>query len=82
MRPGIWPYPADIELGGTYDIVNPSGSQANGLLTFEFQRKLVTGDSKDKELAIGDNPVIWSVGGSADISIHHNNRGYATLTLK
>jgi len=76
------PHPADTELGGTNDILKPSGSQANGWETFEFQRKLVTGDSKDKELAIGDNPVIWSVGGSSDITVHHNNRGYATLTLK
>ncbi len=76
------PHPADIELGGSNDVLESSGSQQNGWVTFEFKRKLKTGDSKDKELTIGDNPVIWSSGSSADISIHHVNRGYGILTLK
>jgi len=76
------PHPADIEIGGTNDVVQTSGSEQNGWVTFEFKRKLTTGDSKDKELTLGDNPVIWASGSSADISIHHVNRGYGTLTLK
>lgn len=76
------PHPEDLELGGRNDIVNPSGSRQGEWVSFEFQRKLSTGDSRDKDLMLGDNPVIWSVGGSADINIHHNNRGYGNLVLK
>lgn len=75
------PHPADVQLGGTDDILNPSGGNQNGWTVFEFRRKLSTGDSRDKDLAPGDNPVLWSIGGSADTTIHHNNRGYATLNL-
>lgn len=76
------PHQPDTSLGGSNDIVSPSGSQQDGWVTFEFKRNLATGDSKDKELAIGNNPVIWSIGGSNDITVHHKSRGYATLILK
>lgn len=76
------PHTPDTQLGGTNDIISPSGSMQNGWATFEFKRKLATSDSRDKELSIGDNQVIWSMGSSNDITIHHNNRGYGTLTLK
>ena len=76
------PHPEDTSLGGTNDIMDPSGSKQNGWSTFEFNRKLSTGDSHDKDLTLGDNPVMWAIGGSADITLHHNNRGYTTLVLK
>ena len=80
---GIWgPHPDDTKLGGTSDITNPSGSRENGWTAFEFKRKLSTGDSRDKNLTVGDNPIIWSVGGSADVTIQHNNRGYGSLVLQ
>lgn len=80
---GIWgPHPDDTKLGGTYDIMAPSGSRQNGWTAFEFKRKLSTGDSRDKNLTVGDNPVIWSIGGSADVTIQHNNRGYGSLVLQ
>ena len=76
------PHPPDTELGGRNDILEPSGSQSNGWVTFEFKRQLVTGDSQDKFLALGDNPVIWSMGRSADTNAQHTNRGSGTLHLK
>ena len=76
------PHPLDTELGGSNNILDPSGSQSDGWVTFEFKRQLVTGDNRDKPLTIGDNPVIWSVGRSADTSIQHTNRGSGTLTLR
>ncbi len=76
------PHPPDTELGGSNNILEPSGSQADGWVTFEFKRQLVTGDSWDKPLSMGDNPVIWSIGRSADTTIQHTNRGSGTLILK
>jgi hypothetical protein len=49
--------------------------------TFEFKRKLKTGDSKDKELTLGDNPVIWAAGDTTDINIIHKDKGNGTLVL-
>jgi hypothetical protein len=76
------PHPEDTQLGGTNDLLDPSGSKQNGWSTFEFKRKLSTGDKYDKDLVAGDNPIIWSIGGSVNTTIHHDTRGYATLVLK
>lgn len=76
------PHPLDTELGGTDDILEPSGSQANDWVTFEFKRQLVTGDSNDKPLNIGDNPVIWAIGRTANTDAEHTRRGSGTLTLE
>ncbi|HAR32554.1 MAG TPA: hypothetical protein DCR95_00215 [Desulfobacter sp.] len=75
------PHPADLDQGGTSDIISASGSLKNGWLTCEFKRKLSTGDSRDKDLLPGDNPVIWATGGSADITVRHKTRGYGKLVL-
>jgi len=76
------PHPADSKLGGTDDILNPSGGSAEGWTVYEFQRQLSTGDEFDKDLVPGDNAVIWSVGGSTDIGQQHSSRGYGTLKLQ
>lgn len=75
------PHPPDVSLGGTADIISASGSLKDGWLTCEFKRKLSTGDSRDKDLLPGDNPVIWATGGSADITVRHKTRGYGKLVL-
>lgn len=75
------PHPADTELGGS-DLLDISGGQQNDWETFEFKRKLHTGDSHDKDLVIGDNPIIWAMGSSPDINGHHKSRGYGNLILK
>lgn len=76
------PHPADVTQGGTNDVTMVSGSFRDGILTVEFKRKLNTGDSKDKELKIGDNKVIWAVGDVPDPAAKHGRRGAGTLTLQ
>lgn len=76
------PHSADSKLGGTDDILNPSGSSIEGWTVFELQRKLSTGDGYDKDLVAGENPVIWSVGGSTDIGQQHSSRGYGSLLVQ
>ncbi len=75
------PHPADLAQGGTADIISASGGLKDGWLTCELKRKLITGDSRDKNLVPGDNLVIWSTGSSADIAVRHKTRGYGNLVL-
>jgi hypothetical protein len=75
------PHAPDVTLGGADNITDFSGSMRDGWLSFELKRKLSTGDSRDKDLLPGDNPVIWATGDSADITVRHKTRGYGKLVL-
>jgi hypothetical protein len=75
-------HPADTALGGTMDLVNPKGSQADGTTVVEFQRKLETGDRFDHPIPrSGPLSIIWSYGSGDDINLKHATRGYGTLDL-
>jgi hypothetical protein len=75
------PHPSDLAQGGTADFIDASGSMKDGWLTCELKRKLITGDSRDKNLVQGDNLVIWATGSSADITVRHKARGYGNMVL-
>ncbi len=75
------PHPADTAQGGRQDIQVFGGSEAEGITTVEFKRKLNTGDKKDKPLKKGDNKIIWAIGYSDDITMKHIKRGSGTLVL-
>jgi predicted small lipoprotein YifL len=76
------PHPPDEQQGSTNDIAVVGGSLKDGIMVVEFKRKLSTGDSKDKQLRIGENKVIWAIGDTADPTAKHSRRGYGTLALK
>ncbi len=38
---------ADVNNGGTNDVLNVTGTEANGVTTFTFTRKINTGDGRD-----------------------------------
>lgn len=76
------PHPEDTAQGGTDDIMEVSGSRQNGLTTFEFKRRLNTGDSRDKALVAGNNPIMWAIGPGPDISARHSSRGYGNLVIQ
>jgi hypothetical protein len=77
-----WPHPADIDSGGKMDLTDISGSRKDLTTTFEFKRKLDTGDSRDKALKIGENRVVWAVGLSNDFTKPHSGRGSGSLILQ
>jgi hypothetical protein len=47
----------------------------------EFERKLDTGDAKDKVIKIGDNKIIWAISDEAAFSGKHTKRGSGVLKL-
>jgi hypothetical protein len=75
------PHPPDDKQGGAQDVTVMGGSQKDGVTIVEFQRKLNTGDSKDKPLKKGENKILWGIGDSTDVTAKHSRRGYGILTL-
>ena len=54
------PHPLDIDLGGSNDIIEFSGSENEGVTIIEFKRKLNTGDTYDNVLTSGNQRLIWA----------------------
>ena len=75
------PHPPDEQQGGKNDISVFGASKKEGVTIVEFERKLVTGDSKDKPIKIGDNKIIWAIGETPDLSGKHVKRGGGVLRL-
>ena len=75
------PHPPDTEQGGTDDIIEYGGTQADGHTIIEFKRALVTGDRLDHELSGGKNQIIWAFGSRDDFNMKHSNRGYGEINL-
>lgn len=75
------PHPPDEQQGGKNDVTVFGGSKKDGVTIIEFERKLVTGDSKDKELRLGDNKIIWAISETEDMAGRHSKRGSGVLKL-
>ena len=76
------PHPPDTHLGGTNDILEYNGTEANGATTLEFVRKVDTGDEYDKVIpTTGNLNVMWAYGEHDDFSESHSQRGFAVLTI-
>jgi len=77
------PHEDDTFLGGTYDILESGGSEADGYTVIEFKRKLDTGDEFDKVLEPGQSvSIIWAMADSDPRSLKHNIAyGEGILTL-
>lgn len=74
------PHPPDEELGGTTDIIQFAGVEAEGITTIEFSRHLSTGDEYDKDI-FGEegNTIIWAYSGSDDFRNFHVRSGYGRI---
>jgi outer membrane protein assembly factor BamB len=82
---GIYgPHPPDEDLGGTNDLLESGGSEADGWTVIEFKRKMETGDEFDKAFKPGQTvDIIWSMSGSDSLDIRHNaGRGTARLAFE
>ena len=75
------PHPPDDQQGGKNDVTVFGGSKKDGVTIIEFERKLVTGDSKDKIIKTGDNKIIWAVGDTEAATGKHVRRGSGILKL-
>ncbi len=75
------PHPPDTELGGTFDIIDFGGKEADGYTIIEFKRALDTGDQRDNKLSSGKNKIIWSYGSADDFTRKHAKRGYGEITI-
>lgn len=74
------PHPADVDQGGTNDLLVVGGSEVDSVTTIEFERKLDTGDSRDVVLQRGSAmKVIWAYGSSDEERMQHSTRGYGEI---
>ena len=76
------PHPADVDQGGTDDILESGGAEVDGYTTIEFKRALITGDSYDKPLTPGTNPILWAFGSGDSTTQKHATRGRGEILLK
>lgn len=78
------PHPADIDLGGTNDIIAYNGSEYGQTTIIEISRLLVTSDSDyDNSLPQkGDIKMIWALGASDSFDAPHVKRGSLQWNLE
>jgi hypothetical protein len=75
-------HPLDVSSGGTNDLTNITGSEANGVTTIEFKRKLDTGDKYDVPLVTGSNTIVWAIGATDDTNMEHSVVGLGTIEVR
>ena len=76
------PHSPDTSLGGTDDIIDYSGTEAGGVTTMEFKRKLDTGDTYDNIIpSTGTMNIIWALGATDTITVKHVQKGSGTLDM-
>jgi len=75
------PHPPDDQQGGRNDVTVFGGSKKDGVTIIEFERKLITGDQKDKVIKVGDNKIIWAISEDEAFGGRHTKRGSGVLKL-
>jgi len=77
------PHPLDIDLGGSNDIIEFSGSEAEGVTIIEFKRKLNTGDAYDNALSKGNQRLIWAYSDVDGLYNEHSGGkwGYGSIDI-
>jgi len=74
------PHSADVMQGGTDDLIVSAGARTDSMTTFEFERRLDTGDEFDVPLQRGvAQQIIWAYGPSDGEKVAHSTRGYAEI---
>lgn len=76
------PHPDDVDLGGTYDLLEYSATEIGGVTTIEFSRALSTGDRYDHDIpANGTVKIIWSTSTEDGFTLYHSRRGTAIIDI-
>ncbi|MGA1793427.1 MAG: Ig-like domain-containing protein [Thermoplasmatota archaeon] len=66
------PHPPDTDLGGTDDIIDFGGTEADGWTTIEFTRATNSSDSNDKDVYDGQRmDIIWGYSTADDFTTYH-----------
>lgn len=73
------PHPADTELGGSNDVAEFGGKEAEGYTIIEFKRRLKTGDRYDYDLTKEVHKIIWAYGSSDSFLFAHIAKGYGEI---
>lgn len=83
IRPfGPGSHPADIDQGGSNDIVESGGSEAGGVTVIEFKIPLDSGDANDKPLRAGSSyKVILAWSNRDDFTSIHGGYGSAEINI-
>jgi hypothetical protein len=77
------PHPPDITLGGTSDILEYNTGEVAGTTTFEFVRRLDTGDDRDKVLPReGAVTIVWATSVSDVYSVKHDVKGTGSILME
>jgi len=77
------PHPPDITLGGTSDILEYNVRESGGTTTFEFVRRLDTGDGRDNPLpAEGAVTIVWATSVSDVYSVKHDVKGTGSILME
>jgi hypothetical protein len=80
---GAGSHPADEELGGTNDVQDWGGSEADGVTVIEFSIPLDSGDEYDRPLSPGSTyTVLLAFGPGDDLGSYHSARGATEITLE
>ena len=74
-------HPVDSNMGGTNDLYDIRGSEASGVTTIEFKRKLNTGDNRDITLVNGTNHFLFAMGPDDTMATEHGLIGTGELTI-
>jgi hypothetical protein len=76
------PHPPDQQLGGTNDLLETGGGEANGFTIIELKRKLDAKDRYDKAFTKSQNiNIIWGLGSSDSLDSPHTTRGSDSIKL-
>jgi len=76
----IGPHSADVNQDATDDLLSFAGERTEFTTTFEFERKLDTGDALDVPLKRDTAmQIIWAYGTSDDEKSAHSTRGYGEI---
>jgi hypothetical protein len=71
----------DISVSGSDDLTNKEVELANGIMTCKFRRKLSTGDSKDKVIAIGEKIRVCSFQSTTTYMKKHSTKSFCFYWL-
>ncbi len=79
---GMFKHAIDTRLGGTDDIIDASGTEADGITTLKFTIPADSGDENDKPLEEGKTyRIIFASSTSDNIGRKHSKRTGADITL-
>jgi len=72
---------ADTDLGGSDDVLEAAGSEANGITTIEYKRPIDTGDEFDNPVAQGKAEVYLAHSDADDFVSVHTDRMEAVINF-